>query len=41
VAGAAAGGIFVSLRGAVAGQPGEIERPEITGGEFGADSDEG
>jgi hypothetical protein len=34
-------GVLVSFSGAVAGQPGEIERPEVAGGEFGAGSGDG
>jgi hypothetical protein len=34
-------GVLVSFPGAVAGQPGEIERPEVAAGEFGAGSDDG
>jgi hypothetical protein len=34
-------GVLVSFLGAVAGQPGEIEWPEVAGGEFGAGSDDG
>jgi hypothetical protein len=41
VVGVAVEGVLVPLPDAVAGQPGQIERPKIARSEFGANSDDG